>query len=59
MRLTLTFLLLSALAWAATVGCPVHDWAYCNSTGQTKVMNNQTWELYKCTCGDSYWVRAD
>ena len=41
------------------VKCPIHDFAICSWTGQTKYLNGHAFRLYHCTCDDDYWVRAD
>jgi hypothetical protein len=46
------------LAFAATVKCPDHAWAYCHETGATKMAGDGgILHKYDCTCGDSLWVR--
>lgn len=49
-RLACALLLLFAFS---DVTCPQHPWAVCNYSG-----SNGTADQYKCSCGDTVWVKA-
>ena len=49
-------LVLSIGAWAGWVTCPLHNDAPCTFTGQTRTVNGTMLYLYRCSCGDQYWV---
>ena len=42
--------------YASGVSCPVHSGASCYDAGQFKTINGQNFRLYRCSCGDAYWV---
>jgi hypothetical protein len=37
--------------------CPFHPYGQCTTDGQVRYVNGQPWEHYRCTCGDSGWVK--
>lgn len=55
-RIVMFLLLASMLAWAKDVECPFHSYAACYWTGET-APNDSSVRLYKCSCGDTVWVR--
>lgn len=56
MKVLVTVILLSVLAWAANVVCPLHYNAPCYNTGQVRFVNGRQFQQYRCSCGDVYWV---
>jgi len=46
------------LALAAIVNCPEHSYASCYSSGEIRTAaDGGLLYLYRCTCGDTWWVR--
>ena len=55
--LVLVFMTTSTAVFAAYVRCPYHPQASCFDTGQVRHLpSGETVHLYRCTCGDKYWV---
>lgn len=52
----LSFVVVLAVT-AFAVTCPYHSWAVCTPTAQYKYIENHSFQLYTCTCGDDVWVR--
>jgi hypothetical protein len=48
--------LMITVAWAGEIVCALHYNAPCYSTGQYRNFNGRGFVLYRCTCGDEYWV---
>lgn len=52
-------LLAIVLFFQSGVKCPIHDYALCTFTGQSRWENGHQFSLYNCTCKDDYWVRVN
>jgi len=53
-------LVLAGVVYAATVTCPVHTYATCFNTYESKQDDmGHTWYKYECSCGDKVWVKSE